>query len=156
MVGNPPGEKDRARGVQATLIVVPSSVIEQWLDEIRNHAEVSVFPKVMRYRASAKIPIPILRDLDIVVTSYQEVMRQFPFPDQKERAQIEEIGLKKWWKKAAKSMGDLFNVYWYRVVLDEAHAIKNNSARTSLACQNLKSIFRWCLTGTPLLNRLEE
>jgi hypothetical protein len=156
MVGNPPGEKDCSRGVKATLIVVPSSVIEQWLDEIRNHAEASVFPKILRYKASSKIPVPVLRDLDIVVTSYQEVMRQFPFPSQKDREQIEKIGYKKWWKKACKSLGDLFGVCWYRVVLDEAHAIKNNSARTSLACQNLKSVFRWCLTGTPLLNRLEE
>lgn len=156
MVGNPPGGKDRSRGVKATLIVVPSSVIEQWLDEIRNHAEASVFPKVMRYRASTKIPVAVLRDLDIVVTSYQEVMRQFPFPDPKDRELIEKVGYKKWWKKACKSKGDLFSVYWYRVVLDEAHAIKNNSARTSLACQSLRSIFRWCLTGTPLLNRLEE
>lgn len=156
MVGNPPGEPDRNRGVKATLIVVPSSVIEQWLDEIRNHAEVTCFPKVMRYKASSKIPVEVMRDLDIVVCSYQEVMRQFPFPNQKDRDMIANIGYKKWWKKASKSMGELFGVYWYRVVLDEAHAIKNNCARTSLACQNLRSVYRWCLTGTPLLNRLEE
>lgn len=156
MVGNPPAEKDKVRHIKATLIVVPSAVIDQWLDEIRHHAEAATFPKVMRYKASSKIPIQVLRDLDIVVTSYQEVMRQFPFPDQKDREKIAQIGYKKWWKKASKNMGDLFTVYWYRVVLDEAHAIKNNSARTSLACQNLRSIFRWCLTGTPLLNRLEE
>lgn len=156
MVGNPPSERDRLRGVNATLIVVPSSVIEQWLDEIRNHTEIAKFPKIMRYKASAKIPIEVLRDLDIVVCSYQEVMRQFPFPDQKDRDLIANTGYKKWWKKASRSMGDLYKIYWYRVVLDEAHAIKNNSARTSLACQNLRSIFRWCLTGTPLLNRLEE
>jgi hypothetical protein len=156
MVGNPPGEQDRKRGVKATLIVVPSSVIDQWLDEIRTHAEKAVFPKIMLYRSAAKIPIEVLRDLDIVVTSYSEVMRQFPFPDLHDRARIAEIGCKKWCKEASKSMGDLFEVYWYRVVLDEAHAIKNNSARTSLACQNLRSIYRWCLTGTPLLNRLEE
>jgi SNF2 family DNA or RNA helicase len=53
-------------------------------------------------------------------------------------------------------LGNLHLVNWYRVVLDEAQAIKNNSARTSLACQKLKSVYRWCLTGTPLLNRLEE
>jgi hypothetical protein len=156
MVGNPPAPEDRVRGVKATLIVVPSAVIDQWLDEIRTHAEVATFPKVMRYKSSSKIPIEVLRDLDIVVTSYQEVMRQFPIPDQKDREKIAKIGYKKWWKKASESMGDLFTIYWYRVVLDEAHAIKNNSARTSLACQNLRSIFRWCLTGTPLLNRLEE
>ena len=155
MVGNPPGDGDRKRGAKATLIVVPSSVIEQWLDEIRNHVEVSCFPKIMRYRATSKIPMEVLTDLDIVVCSYHEVMQQFPYPNQKDREIIDKIGFTKW-KKTRKSTGDLFGVYWYRVVLDEAHAIKNNCARTSLACQGLRSIYRWCLTGTPLLNRLEE
>ena len=156
MVGNPPGEKYRNRGVKATLIVVPSSVIDQWMGEIRTHADAQQFPKIMRYKNASKISVEILRDVDIVVTSYQEVMGHFPSPDAKDRERIAKIGYEKWWKKAEKNMGDLFGVNWYRVVLDEAHAIKNNAARTSLACQNLKSVFRWCLTGTPLLNRLEE
>lgn len=156
MVGNPPGAEDRARGVKATLIVVPATVIDQWIDEIKFHAETSTFPKVMHYRSSSKLSIKILEDLDIVVTSYNEVMRQFPFPDKEGKEEIAEMGYRAWWEKATQSLGDLHLVNWYRVVLDEAQAIKNNSARTSLACQNLKSIYRWCLTGTPLLNRLEE
>ena len=156
MVGNPPTATDKERGVKSTLIVVPGAVIDQWLEEIGFHAEKKSFPKVMRYKASAHIPLEVLQDLDIVVTSYTEVMKQFPFPDDKARQVIANIGYKKWWADAVKGMGDLHNINWYRVVLDEAHAIKNNSARTSLACQNLKSVYRWCLTGTPLLNRLEE
>jgi SNF2 family DNA or RNA helicase len=156
MVGNPPCDGDIKRNIRATLIVVPSSVINQWMEEIRNHAEATVFPKILHYKASSKIPMEVLQDLDIVLTSYHEVMNQFPFPDQKARESIAQMGYKKWWRHACKSLGDLHKVSWYRVVLDEAHAIKNNSARTSLACQNLKSIYRWCLTGTPLLNRLEE
>ncbi|TGO33394.1 hypothetical protein BHYA_0248g00010 [Botrytis hyacinthi] len=156
MVGNPPTEEDRKRGVTATLIVVPSSVISQWLEEIRNHVHEKAFPKVMQYKASMNIPENVLKDLDIVVTSYTEVMKQFPFPDRKGREDIARYGYKKWWKNAYDQLGDLHKINWRRVVLDEAHAIKNNSARTSLACQNLKSVYRWCLTGTPLLNRLEE
>ncbi|TGO11526.1 hypothetical protein BTUL_0107g00100 [Botrytis tulipae] len=156
MVGNPPTEEDRKRRVTATLIVVPSSVISQWLEEIRNHVHEKAFPKVMQYKASMNIPENVLKDLDIVVTSYTEVMKQFPFPDRKGREDIARHGYKKWWKNAHDQLGDLHKINWRRVVLDEAHAIKNNSARTSLACQNLKSVYRWCLTGTPLLNRLEE
>lgn len=144
------------RGTKATLIVVPAGVIDQWLDEIRNHAHNHVFPKIIHYKTSAKIPRNILEDLDIVVTSYNEVMKQFPFPDGNARKEISKIGYKNWWKEAIQTLGDLHQISWYRVVLDEAQAIKNNSARTSLACQNLKSVYRWCLTGTPLLNRLEE
>jgi SNF2 family DNA or RNA helicase len=159
MVGNPPGPEDIKRKVKATLIVVPATVIDQWLDEIRVHAKHDTFPKVMRYKSSAGIPVEVLEDLDIVITSYSEVMKQFPFPDKEDREKITRIGspgYKNWWKGAMHELGSLHLVNWYRVVLDEAQAIKNNSARTSLACQNLKSVYRWCLTGTPLLNRLEE
>jgi SNF2 family DNA or RNA helicase len=159
MVGNPAQEDDRKRGIssRATLIVVPSAVIDQWMDEIRYHAEESAFPKIMHYRAKNKIPRAVLEDLDVVVTSYNEVMRQFPFPNHKDRVEIGKMGYNEWWKKVVESqLGDLHSIHWYRVVLDEAQAIKNNSARTSLACQALKSVYRWCLTGTPLLNRLEE
>ncbi|KAI9649741.1 hypothetical protein NHQ30_002322 [Ciborinia camelliae] len=157
MVGNPPTKEDRQRGVTATLIVVPSSVIGQWLEEIQLHVDCQkVCTKVMQYKASMHIPKSVLKDLDIVVTSYTEVMKQFPFPDRKGREDIAKYGYKRWWKNAHDELGDLHQMNWRRVVLDEAHAIKNNSARTSLACQNLKSVYRWCLTGTPLLNRLEE
>lgn len=148
--------EDLQRGTKATLIVVPAGVIDQWLDEIRHHTHNHVFPKIIHYKQSGKIPRNILEDLDIVVTSYNEVMKQFPYPDAKARVLIQQMGYQKWWSMAMNEMGDLHHIPWYRVVLDEAQAIKNNSARTSLACQNLKSVYRWCLTGTPLLNRLEE
>ncbi|TVY51440.1 Helicase-like transcription factor CHR28 [Lachnellula cervina] len=156
MVGNPPTNLDLKRNIQATLIVVPAAVLDQWMDEIEFHTEPRLFSKVIRYRTNMQHSEAVLQDMDIVVTTYNEVMRQFPYPDKKERSIIETIGYRKWWKQAMQHVGVLHRVNWYRVVLDEAHAIKNNATRTSLACQNLKSIYRWCLTGTPLLNRLEE
>lgn len=47
-------------------------------------------------------------------------------------------------------------IHWRRVVLDEAHAIKNRSAGTSRAAFALTAERRWCLTGTPLQNRVGE
>ncbi|PBP21187.1 hypothetical protein BUE80_DR007992 [Diplocarpon rosae] len=156
MVANPPGPGDIKRNVKATLIVVPATVIVQWIDEIGLHCDEKMFPKVLRYKITSNIGIEILQDIDIVVTSFNEVMRQFPFPDKKGRQEIDRVGYKRWWKGALEKMGPLHQVNWYRVVLDEAQAIKNNKSRTSLACQNLKSVYRWCLSGTPLLNRIEE
>ncbi|KAH8678935.1 SNF2 family N-terminal domain-containing protein [Tricladium varicosporioides] len=155
MVGNPPSPEDLSRKVRATLIVVPAAVVDQWYDEIKIHAG-KKFKKILKYKSSSHIPVELLEDLDVVITTYNEVMRQFPFPDKQGRELIGQIGYKMWWKQAVEDLGDLHQVNWYRVVLDEAHAIKNNSGRTSLACQNLKAAFRWCLTGTPLLNRFEE
>lgn len=44
----------------------------------------------------------------------------------------------------------LFNVRWWRIVLDEAHTIKNRATKNAKACFDLKANHRWCLTGTPM------
>ena len=41
-------------------------------------------------------------------------------------------------------------------MLDEAHNIKNRTALVSKACYELKGQRRWALTGTPIVNRLED
>ncbi|KIM92388.1 hypothetical protein PILCRDRAFT_810445 [Piloderma croceum F 1598] len=57
-------------------------------------------------------------------------------------------------KKQAKDA--LFRVKWWRIVLDEAHNIKNRNTKSALACCDLEGKFRWCLTGTPMQNSVEE
>ena len=47
-------------------------------------------------------------------------------------------------------------VPFFRIILDEAHAIKNHESRTSKACRLLTAKYRWVLTGTPLSNCMEE
>ncbi|GAW83872.1 DNA repair protein rhp16 [Plasmodium gonderi] len=51
----------------------------------------------------------------------------------------------------------LHNIQWNRIILDEAHRIKNRNTSTTQSIFNLKcSGYRWCLTGTPLQNRIGE
>ena len=50
----------------------------------------------------------------------------------------------------------LHMISWFRVVLDEAHVIKDRSTSTAKAVFNLVSMYKWCLTGTPLQNRVGE
>ncbi|CAI5746657.1 unnamed protein product [Peronospora destructor] len=58
------------------------------------------------------------------------------------------------WKKKGKS--PLHHIEWTRIVLDEAHYIKDRNCNTARGVFALKSIYKWCLSGTPLQNRIGE
>lgn len=47
-------------------------------------------------------------------------------------------------------------IHWNRIILDEAHNIKERSTNTAKAAFELKGNYRWCLSGTPLQNRVGE
>ena len=50
----------------------------------------------------------------------------------------------------------LHRIGWQRIVLDEAHAIKDRRCSTAQGTFALHAYYRWCLSGTPLQNRVGE
>ncbi|KAI0875755.1 P-loop containing nucleoside triphosphate hydrolase protein [Hypoxylon argillaceum] len=57
---------------------------------------------------------------------------------------------------AKEENGSLFSWKWLRVVLDEAHHIRNHESQTFRSVYDLVSIYRWCLTATPIHNCLDD
>lgn len=47
----------------------------------------------------------------------------------------------------------LTRVRWRRVILDEAHMVRNHKSLTSRAVCGLRARRRWALTGTPVHNK---
>ena len=50
----------------------------------------------------------------------------------------------------------LFSNCWHRVVIDEAHCIRNLRTLSSKAITAIEATRRWAVTGTPIQNRLSD
>lgn len=156
MVDQRPPKTDKNR---TTLIVVPASITKQWLEEIGRHTY-KAFERVLVYRAGNRpMTLDAVKELegcDIVITTYAEVARSYPRCNPPGGLTTDEMK-DRWWRNYYEQhRGTLHRMFFRRIVLDEAQAIKTHNGRTSIACRALAGKYRWCLTGTPIQNALEE
>lgn len=122
------------RRVKSSLVIVPSSVLlDGWIEEITRHVAPESL-KVYRYHGPGKFAeIDSIVDYDVVVTTYATIASE-----------------------VAKGSSLLHELMWFRIVLDEAHMIRHQSTKQFRAISSLHADRRWCLTGTPIQNRLED
>ncbi|KAL5399978.1 hypothetical protein PMIN06_012687 [Paraphaeosphaeria minitans] len=143
---------------KTTLLVASPALLTQWIREIDLHTDARLI--VLKHTAGNRInsnhAYEIFARHDIILTTYHEVLRSYPKnepPIECQTAEQKTI----WWKQVyEEKRGPLHRMMFHRVVLDEAQAIKNHQSRTSLACRALMARHKWALSGTPILNRLDE
>ena len=157
MISNPPPRHEKNR---ATLIVCSPGLLTQWEREIETHTEDGHLDLILKHhsvnRVCGKAAVNVMQGQEVILTTYQEVIKSYPKAEVPEDMRNEEE-LKAWWKKQWNQERDvLHKVNFYRVVLDESQAIKNHETQTSVACRALMAKHRWTLSGTPISNRVDE
>ncbi|KAJ9221032.1 hypothetical protein DTO169E5_1263 [Paecilomyces variotii] len=123
---------------KGTLVVAPLALIKQWESEIAVKVEDSHRLRVGVYHGAGRSKMADdLKKYDVVITTYGTLSSEHA-------------------SSGERAKSGLFSVYWYRIILDEAHTIKNRNAKSTQAACALNAEYRWCLTGTPLQNNLDE
>ncbi|ETN42213.1 uncharacterized protein HMPREF1541_04154 [Cyphellophora europaea CBS 101466] len=155
------GRPDDEEQLRATLIVAPNAILTQWMHQITQHSG-NNYPKnytIFKSRNLAGLgydPVAMLGSFDIVITSYSELLKSMPkklYPAWLTTPAAKE----KWWEDHFQATkGILHQVKWRRIILDEAQQIKNHESRTSESAWRLSGKYRWAITGTPVLNSIEE
>ncbi|XP_062096394.1 helicase-like transcription factor CHR28 [Humulus lupulus] len=169
----------KGRPAAGTLIVCPTSVLRQWDDELRNKVTSKASLSVLVYHGSNRTKDPSeLAKYDVVLTTYSIVSMEVPKQprvdeDDEEKGKPKDLvgqkrknppGSDK--RRSDKKGSDnallesvarpLAKVGWFRVVLDEAQSIKNHRTQVARACWGLRAKRRWCLSGTPIQNAIDD
>ncbi|KAM0417905.1 hypothetical protein ACHAPD_004251 [Fusarium lateritium] len=141
---------------KTNLIVAPVALIRQWEEEIATKTKQSHHLSVYVHHGK-RTSINELLTKDVVLTTYGSLSHELKRLDKflEENQEEDQID----WNHRTPSLSFPLlhpKAKFYRVILDEAQCIKNEKTQAAKACTQLKSIHRWCLTGTPMMNGVLE
>lgn len=123
---------------KGTLLVCPLSTIVNWEEQGKAHLRPRTIKYLIYQGSNRTNEREDLLKYDLVITTYQVVSNELSR------------------NSLSRPNKPLFEINWFRVVLDEAHQIRNTSSMQSKAACEIQAERRWCVTGTPVQNRLED
>nr|XP_017239311.1 PREDICTED: putative SWI/SNF-related matrix-associated actin-dependent regulator of chromatin subfamily A member 3-like 1 [Daucus carota subsp. sativus] len=112
---------------RTTLVVSSTSVFSTWKEQLKKHTKPGKFSVYLYYKQRTKDPMELIK-YDLVLTTYSLLASEL------------------------ESGSPVFQVPWWRVILDEAHLIKHSTPTQASAVLRLNARRRWLVTGTPLQN----
>ncbi|WZH42882.1 P-loop containing nucleoside triphosphate hydrolase protein [Fusarium acuminatum] len=157
IVGHPPDEEDIAEFCKATLIIADGpQAAKQLYSQVEQHGTKKLADFTEVYTKTGR-----RRDWwerrRVIIATYYDLLAQFPskkvYKELKGKWAGDEVGFR---MALRGKLGPIFRTNYYRIILDEAHAIKNHESSTTRACWELQAKYKWVVSGTPLSNSVME
>lgn len=142
------------------MIVAPVTVMANWAFQIGKHINKKGYKNtlvVSQYhgpRRESKLSLVQLNQVDILITSYHTLVSDLK-KHEDGKGKKENLVLKNSSKKMKSSL-TIFDLTFHRVVLDEAHIIRNSKTGFFKVARSLRTNHKLCLTGTIFVNRPDD
>ncbi|KAL4741496.1 SNF2 family N-terminal domain-containing protein [Aspergillus similis] len=127
------------RNTKTTLLVAPLSTVNNWVSQVKEHLQDGALTSYVFHGSSRTTSVDELSKYDLVITTYSIVLSELSGRGS---------------RRAGTS--PLTKMNMFRIVLDEAHTIREQSAAQTQAIFKLNAQRRWSVTGTPIQNRLDD
>ncbi|KAI0173601.1 SNF2 family N-terminal domain-containing protein [Hypoxylon sp. FL1284] len=141
---------------KTNLIVAPVALLRQWQREIQQKLKHQHQLRVFVMHGNAKASYVELRKFDVVLTTYGKLTFEYNKLDEYIRKAKEQGGRtdNDFLSRLCPIIGPL-SIY-HRIILDESQCIKNHKSKCAKAASRLQAKYRWCLSGTPMMNGPNE
>ncbi|OAR05755.1 hypothetical protein LLEC1_07804 [Akanthomyces lecanii] len=153
MVTRPATERPKTN-----LVIGPVALVRQWEDEIKSKVSTSHRLSVFVFHGKKTTTDELLK-YDVVITTYGTIAAELKRLENfmKENANAgRSVDYTNTQTTVKFPLLHPTKAKFHRVILDEAQCIKNKETQTAKACHRLQATYRWCLTGTPMMNGVLE
>ncbi|KAK5109912.1 hypothetical protein LTR62_006401 [Meristemomyces frigidus] len=142
---------------KTTLIIAPVALLRQWKQEIESKVKSSLRHRLtvfIHHGQSKKKSFADLRMFDVVITTYGTLGTELKKLEKFELRRKMDPTAVPYPAERCSILGP--DAHWYRVVLDEAQCIKNKGTQSAKAAYTINAKYRWCMSGTPMMNGVDE
>ncbi|KAJ4145449.1 hypothetical protein LMH87_004299 [Akanthomyces muscarius] len=143
---------------KTNLIIGPLALVRQWEDEILTKISASHKMSVYVYHGKKTTTDELLK-YDVVLTTYGTIAAELKRLENFMKENADAGRSADYTNNQTTVRFPLLHptkAKFHRVILDEAQCIKNKETQTAKACHRLRATYRWCLTGTPMMNGVLE
>ena len=141
----------------ATLIITPSSICGQWVDEIRRHVRDDHSLRILVYQGVAgnyQQPAGLAGRYDVIITTYEILRKELYFAADENSSRAERS------RRVAPTYmpptSPLLAVQFWRLCLDEAQMVEGSTTRAAEMARKFRAVHRWCVTGTPIQKSIQD
>lgn len=145
--------KSSVMPTKATLIISPRSILQQWVDEIRNHApslQVHIYRGVKSSELNDEELALSLLQFDIVLTTYSVLASEIYYARAAPERNFRHT------KRYEARVSPLMRLSWWRVCLDEAQMVESGVSNAATVARLIPRVNAWAVTGTPLRKDISD